>query len=333
MMSNATRSRGCSLVLLCTAMLLGCTEDLESITEITKNRVIAARFVPGDDNARAWPQLGEEAKVEWTVVDEGQARELTYAMAVCAKSPFGTNPTCAAAPFSVQTRSEPSSDDPRIRFTVPADLGESREVLVVGLICADGLASIEPETQDANCEALTGSQAEPVGTPVVFALPIENVAANGTNSRPVFGEDFISFSLGEVTRSWLAPETIGVPGSACADLAETTALPRVTQAPGKELLIGFKSPESNFERYEEEGAALQESVTVSAFSTAGKLDRSLSSLTAQEPSSDVKWAPPRADDDKAVDVTDAGALVVFYFVSRDGRAGADVTERHLCVVP
>ncbi len=330
--ASAPSTRTTLLIFFCASnFLAGCTDDLESSTDITKNRVIAARFEANGEPTRAWPRLGEEASVTWTVVDEGEPRPLTYALAVCKKLPAGTNPVCAEAPFAVITRSEPSTDDPVVRFVVPADLGESREVLVLGLICAEGWTIVDPQSLEADCVAFEGSEVEPRGTPVVFALPVEQDASN---RHPAFEDDFISLSVGELRRTWAAPSEEQVPGTTCANLPESDALPQVSQTNTEPIAFAFSSPASNFESYQESGLELQEALTVSGFSTAGSFERSLTSLSAEAPSGDVEWERPDPSDTMdTVDVSAEGALVAFHFVTRDGRAGAHITRRELCLVP
>jgi hypothetical protein len=132
------------------------------------------------------------------------------------------------------------------------------------------------------------------------------------NQNPNFTGD--SLTLDGLT--WAASDA----AAACGALTQISA--RSTHQFGVQLTDG--DFDSLVQQTSEDPA--RETILLSQFSTAGKLEHTFVSLTPSAASSMTNWdAPSQADG--------GGTVVHFYFVIRDSRGGEDLAERTLCVTP
>lgn len=269
--------------------------------------MLGARIEAEADPARTSPYPGEQASLRFFVVAPNAEPNLSYSLSVCAVQSTSIGfPACKSSPFASAVRADPSGSEPRLDFTVPADvdLQATPHALARGLVCPNSGLNLTPDG-NARCDA--GS-----GTEVAFEFALGGTA--GSNQNPAFTAD--AFSLDG--QPW--PETSQ---TACVD----GSLPQVTS---KSLhVLGFTLADSDFEPLEQPTSVdpARETLLLSSFSSAGKLEHGFLALSADTPPGErtVNWGAPAVDGEPS--------LVRFYFVVRDARSGEDFATRTLCVVP
>jgi hypothetical protein len=147
------------------------------------------------------------------------------------------------------------------------------------------------------------------------ALEVAFGGTQDSNQNPSFAADAFSFD----GQPWADSQQ-----ASCAD----GTLPQVT--PQSLHTLGFTLADSSFEPLQQPTAVdpARETLLLSPFSTAGKLDHGFLSLSADTPPEErrVSWSAPAVDGSEP-------SLVRFYFVVRDARSGEDFASRVLCVVP
>ena len=295
---------------LCFASLCnaGCDDSLKDVSLIEETRVVGARVESASDTTQGAPLPGERASLRLFVVAPDAEPNFSYALSLClvAPSSFGF-PACARAPFAAAQQMEASVADARLDFVVPedTDLRATPHALARGLICPNSSLNL----------AADGSQScgSGGGKEVGFEFPLGG--ADEANRNPGFTDD--AFLLdGE---PWL-PST----ETSC----DATSARQVTAKSVHALRITL--PDADFELLSQPTSVDpgRETLLVSPFSSAGKLDHGFLSLSADTPPEQrrVNWTAPALADRSP-------AWVRFYFVVRDPRSGEDFASRAVCVVP
>lgn len=316
-------ARGLCLLALLLA-LPACGEDLENGAFLERPRVLGARIEVADDPARAWPAPDETVDLRWLVASPDDT-SWSGAFAACIAEPNQTGvPGCAGEPFAVAQTGAPTLD-PVVQLTLPgaeAFEGTTGELLVLGVLCAGGMPTLERDC---------GEDARVTET-VLFGVRV--ALGDATNDHPTISDETFTVD-GE---PWDPPPD-PLPESGCASLEPTAALPRVAWRDGEEdpIRVGVTTQPDDREEYlelvfgEEEPQRVEarEELTFSHIATFGRFQR-LQTVVFDEASMlvDVPYQPPARDD-----VPADGQTVEMIFVVRDGRGGADWTSRALCLTP
>jgi hypothetical protein len=255
---------------------------------------------------RATPARGESAITTFFMADPGVPAPLEYALAVCQRDETLTGiPGCAGGAIA----SAFGSGTPTLPFVVPAALPPGERLLVLGVICGNGT----PSTTDVVAHwphGLSCQGASAQGSRVQFDVFLR---PEYENENPTLSDETIQID-GEV---WDA--ALPVDGALACDGSE-----RAVSANGAthQLRVGVSVDDR------ETSAGSVELSELSSFSNGGELSRAFSFIEAGSAADAVslEWRAPSS-------APTGGRRVRFYFVLRDGRGGADLSERVLCVVP
>lgn len=296
--------------------ITGCGPTFDPASLITNTRVVGARIEVEGAPDRASPLPGETVNVTWLVTSPDVTPPLGWTFAVCAPGTGTSSAACLAAPL---VRFDGTATPPRISIPIPtgAVLGAATSLTLDGAICAgaDSMPQFDSQTGLASCS--NGRRS----TTVSLDIPLQ--LGDEANHNPIADRAF-TFD-GE---AWPAPTAADDP---CVQG------PRVA-AGSKDHVIGNTTDGSDREPYtvvmgDPPVATLtRESLQISQFTTAGKLNSQFSFVEATDDNAttivDVTWdAPPVGE------LPSAGAVVTFTFVVRDDRGGTDWTSRSLCVTP
>ena len=290
-----------------TFTLTACDDPLKSVSLLEETRVLGARIEVESDPTRSSPQPGEQATLRLFVTAPSEPLALSYALSVCAVSPVKSGfPSCAGAPFASAQRVEPVASAPELTFRVPAELNlaATPHGFASALVC--------PHSALNNDDGGAPRCLDEAGTEVSFEFDL---------GGPDYENHSPSITAGALTldgEPWLASETAACPGD----------LPAVGGGSKHSLAITLQ--DADFESLPRTTAIEpgRETLLVSQFGSAGKLDHAFLSVDADTPLADrqVTWDAPRAS-------ADLPTLVRFYFVVRDARGGEDFATRALCVGP
>jgi hypothetical protein len=295
--------------------LAGCGPTFDPASLITDTRVVGARLEVEGAPDRASPAPGETVNVTWLVAAPGVAPPLGWAFAVCGAG-AGSATACLEAPLA---RFQGTTSPPRISFAVPAEavLGGATSLSLRGGVCAGAASTPQFDPRSGLAICSNGGH----GTTIALDVPVQRGGA--ANHNPTADR---AFTLDGA--AWPAPAAAPDP---CAQG------PRVA-AGSKDHVIGNLTAGIDREAYVVAVGAppvmipARESLQISQFTTAGKLEGQFSFVEAADENVtttvDVDWDAP-----EAADVPPAGEAVTFTFVVRDDRGGADWTTRTLCVTP
>ncbi len=318
------------LASLAVLTLVGCSEPLESITDVIKPRTIGALVRVDGDPTRSTPAPGETVEIELVVADPGPRTGRTWAFVVCIPSAtqfdVGACESLIGGPFLSPPL--PGAADPkpapRFSFVVPdeATLGEATRLLVLGGVCADGDVNFEFDPGAFQGEATTANPCvdqTKQGTLVTMAIALERTIDDRN-----FVPEFATIALDDVPWTISADEddlTEGCRGLGFPERVHTTVPLAVQMAltdGSRETYVNSADPPETV--VEEPYVAFQ--------GTAGDFQGAYSFFDDTPNTPTFTWEmPPRAS------VPDVGLLVRFWFVLRDGRGGSTAVERALCVVP
>ncbi len=288
-------------------LLAGCDDSLKSVSLIEETRVLGARVEVTSDATRSSPEPGESASLRLFVAAPSEPFDVSYTLSVCAVSPVNSGfPSCAGAPFAATQQAEPGPSAPELAFRVPTDLDLSATPhgLASALVCPNSTLN-QPEMAAARCT-------DGAGTEVNFEFDLGG--PDDENHSPSITTDALTLD----DQPWLEPSAAAAcPGD----------LPSV--AGGSKHTLAITLQDDAFEALTQTTAIepAHETLLVSQFSDAGKLEHAFLSLNVDSPAADrrVTWqAPPSAA---------TATLVRFYFVVRDARGGEDFATRAVCLIP
>jgi hypothetical protein len=317
--TEASSSRTTGLLLLGFAggiFLAGCGPTFDPASLITTTRVLGARVAVEGAPDRATPMPGETADVSWLVTSPETTPPLAWAFAVCTPGTVEgkTSLGCESAPLALF---QGTDTPPRIALPVPSVdiLGTATSLILYGEICSGGgsMPIFDPQSGVPNC---TGGG----GTTASVSIPLQ--LGGDANHNPTADRAFTFDG-----QAWpaLAPgDDPCVVGPRASAGTGDHVIGNTTEGSDRELYTALLGdpPVATPER---------ESLQISQFTTAGKLQSQFSFVEATdgdaETTVDVSWdAPP------ATEVPAAGLPVTFTFVVRDDRGGIDWTTRAACVV-
>jgi hypothetical protein len=296
-------------------LFAGCDQPIKEPQRIENNRVLGARVEPLDDPTRASLLPGETARIRWLVTDPKPARPLGWAFGVCPAVPVSSGlPRCGAPLFAQAISREPRAAEPAFELVVPAreKLGAFTELVVLGVICADG----QPASSDSPC---AGPGVET--TRVDFYLHV--LGAGDPNHNPSLAHAELYWN----GTPWTLPPSELVDQTDCSLASED--VPRVRPGSvGHAIRATFADADREPLSSENALDPRRETLALSHFSTAGELARPQSILDPTDATNTlaVTWDSPET-------AATAGTLARFYFVARDLRGGVDWTERVVCVEP
>ena len=286
----------------------GCDDSLKSVSLIEETRVLGARVEVEADPTRSAAKPGESAALRFFVAAPSAEPQISYALSVCAVQLVNSGfPPCAGAPFASALQAEASSAEARLDFRVPEDVAveSTPHAFASGLICPDSGLELGA---DGAPSCRTGR-----GTQVAFEFDL--AGPEQSNRNPTFGADALSLD--------------GEPWPASVEAScDAGSLPQVVKKTRHALRITLADSDFEALRRETSLDPGRETLLVSPFADAGKLDHGFLSLSADSPADQgrVSWEAPALADALP-------SLVRFYFVVRDASGGQDFTNRALCVVP
>jgi hypothetical protein len=299
------------------SLLAGCGPSFDPASLIETARVVGARVEVDGAPDRASPKPGETAQVTWLVTAPEALPPIAWAYALCVPGTVDgkVGLGCEGGPLAVF---QGTSAPPRISFAVPSAeaLGAATSLILYGQICAGAGSTPTFDPQDG-IPRCNGAGA---GTTASVSIGLELGA--DVNHNPTADRAFTFDG-----QPW-AP--VGAASDPCV------VGPRVA-AGTKDHLIGNTTVGSDREPFTAlvgnppAPKATRESLQISHFTTAGKLQSQFAFVEAADPAAEtavsVKWEAP-----KAAEVPAAGLPVTFTFVVRDDRGGTDWTTRAACVV-
>jgi hypothetical protein len=318
---NSVTLKAC-LYVVAVATLTSCGDPLVAPELITNTRVLAARNESVGDANRAWVMPAEAARVRWLVASPIGPTPLAWAFSACvAESVSRGLPICTAPPFARFANSGISTAEPHFDFVMPdeVNLGSATQVAIAAAFCASGTPIL-----DASGVEFTQSTCPDVTERPLFAtVNVRAALGNAMNSNPDFGRVTIQFDDVE----WPVSDEAQASSADCSD--PTLTLPRIAKGDASHTL-GLAIPNDISESLPQitSHSAARETLNLAHFTTAGDLERAYSdvNLAIHPAPVRVSWKTPAA-------VAANGELVRFYFVLRDGRGGADYTQRAVCVMP
>jgi hypothetical protein len=288
-----TQSTRIALVAL-TLVGTGCMEEFDPASLVAGTRVLGAQVTVDGDGTRSTPAPGETVTVDWLVTAPAEVPPLAWGFAIC------TGPqTCTLA--------AQGSDLPmRFAWTVPADGTVGTSVQVLGQICEGGAIT----WTDGQPGCSDGAKGTLVSQDIFIAKD------GDTNRIPDLAARMFSFDGG----AWN-------PGTTCDGLP-TVALGSKGHKLGVTVLAEDRE---TFQTLDGDPPALvskRETLQLSTFSPAGKLDRTFSyvegTVTDAATLVEVIWDAP-----DTMPVT--GPVVPFTLVARDGRGGLAAVIRAVCL--
>jgi hypothetical protein len=299
-------------------LLAGCGPTFDPASLITSTRVLGARVEVEGAPDRATPMPGETANVTWLITSPEATPPLGWAFAFCAPGTVGgkTSLGCESTPLALF---QGTDTPPRISVPVPPVdvLGSATSLILYGEICS-GSGSMPIFDPQGGLPGCTGGG----GTTASVDIPLQVGDGDDVNHNPTADRAFTFDG-----QAWPA---LAAGGDPCVVGPQTSA-------GTKDHLIGNTTEGSDRELYTAMlgdppvATPERESLQISQFTTAGKLQSQFSFVEATddniETTVDVTWeAPPAAE------VPAAGLPVTFTFVVRDDRGGVDWTTRTACVV-
>ncbi len=324
-----------ALALIVLPLVVGCGEDLDPASLITKTRSIAARVRVIGEPERANPNPEESVSVEVRVVGPGPRQPLQWLFIACIPADVGFGPpVCAGTESIIEPCIGCESDeglitDPIIEFEVPSesDLGDADSVVAFGAICADGPVLSFEEFVAFFEEGREGISAcedpDDEGSLLFVDIPLQE--GEPDNTQPTIAQ----VSLGGSPWTDFAPPEAGV------DQCDDTPIPQLPPGTGP-IAIGLTAEPGSRQEFTDPNTEelVCEELLISWLGTDGEFDESFGFIdeemcTSPEDSNGsatVGWMPPEQAES-------GGTLVRFHFVLRDGRGGTDWTERALCIVP
>lgn len=305
---SARNSLPLSLPLIATCLFsAGCDDSLKNVSLIEETRVLGARVETESDPTQASPAPGEHASLRFFVVAPSGAPSFSYAASLCAvgSTNFGF-PPCDGDPIASALQAEAVAAEARLEFVVPeqVDLQATPHAFARGLICPGSGLNVAADGSPS-CVSDSGKE-------VAFEFPLGGT--EDSNRNPSFTDDALLLD-GE---TWLANEP------SC----DSRSTPQVSASSAHAIRVTF--PDAAFEVLSQPTSVdpARETLLVSPFASAGKLDHGFISVSADTPPEErrVSWVAPALPNGSPT-------LVRFYFVARDGRSGEDFATRALCVVP
>jgi len=288
--------------------ITGCDDSLKAVSLIEETRVLGARVEVDSDPTRSAPRPGERASLRLFIAAPNEPALVSYALSVCAVSPVNTGfPSCAGAPFASTVQIEASAAAPELAFVVPADLdlAATPHGFASALVCPNSSINAD-EIGAPTCTA-------GAGTEVNFEFDL--AGPDQQNHNP------------SITANALTLDGAAWPAADAAAACSGNVL-AVNAGSSHRLSITLRDAdfESLLQTTNIEPA--RESLLVSQFSSAGKLNHAFLSVEADTPADQraVSWDAPAPTGNEP-------ALVRFYFVVRDARGGEDFATRAVCVTP
>jgi hypothetical protein len=280
--------------LLFTILVVGCGPTFEPASLIDTTRVVGARIEVEGAPDRASPRPGETADVTWLVTSPDLVPPLSWAFTVC------TTPGCASAPLA---QFEGTDTPPRLAIAVP----DVTSLTVVGEICDGSQPTFDAQSGIPGCTSGDGTTVS-----LVIALQQGDEANHNPTADRAFTFD---------GQAWLAGSDPCVTGPRVAAGTTDHVIGNTTEGSDRELYTAMVGDVPTPSR---------ESLQISQFTTAGKLNSQFSFVEAIDTSDattvDVTWEAPAVED-----VPTDGTAVTFTFVTRDNRGGTDWTTRAACV--
>lgn len=272
----------------------GCMEEFDPASLVVDTRVLGAQVTVDGDPTRSTPAPGETVTVDWLVTAPAEIPALAWGFAIC------------TAPQSCTLAGQGSGLPMRFAWTVPADGTVGASARIVGQVCEGGILTLA----DGQPTCSGGRKGISVTQDIVIAQ------AGVTNRIPDLAARPFSFDGG----AWN-------PGASCEGLP-AVALGSKGHKLGVNVLAEDRE---TFETMDGDPPALvskRETLQISNFSPAGKLDRTFSYVEANVTDAatlvEVTWDAPDT-------MPTTGALVPFIFVARDGRGGLAAVTRSVCL--
>ncbi len=289
--------------LWCLCFVLACSDDFSPSTLLEEPRVIGAELAVVGAPERPIPTSGESVDVRW-LVESGDNDDFTWLAAACVAQPSPVGrPVCAEEPFFVIGSEAPTREDPTFRIDVPADMEPTHEVLMLGVLCPNGLPDV---SRFANPRGF--------GTDTVCTEGEGQIVNQSLRSH---------VDAANTNPTWPAPAAFldGVEWTAeeCAEVAVGTTVEITLGTFPDSMRETYTRPTNDIPPREVE---LREVLLVSHLMTHGELSRQFSAFDGESEVRPVEWDAPETPPD---------GPVRFVFGLRDQRSGASFIERAICV--
>jgi hypothetical protein len=301
---------------------VGCADDFDPPSLVTRTRVIGARVEVTGAPERATPAPGEEATVTWLVTAPGAVPALGWAFVLCPADPLG-GLGCGGAPVA---KAQGTTSPPRLTFTAPATGGaSSTRFTVFGHICVAAAATVDGNGLPTGCEGdVPGATPSP-----------EQAAKETTVSASVWVADAANANRNPVANGELTFD--GASWAADSGADPCVAGPRVPVG-SKKHDVTLAVVEADREMYSAlrgdppVPTALRETLEISLFATGGKMKTPFLFVEGEDPAvaplATTTWDAPT---EEALAPGGGDTPVDFTFVVRDGRGGTTSLTRSLCV--
>ncbi|MBT8451285.1 MAG: hypothetical protein KJO40_04885 [Deltaproteobacteria bacterium] len=333
-------------VLLC--LMVACSESFLPASAVDDLRVIGARIDVEGAPGRANPSPEDEVQASILVIDQGPLPALTWSFIACVPAPTRIGvPICGDLIEGCDGCVGPPPSDPFalpvLRFQVPPeeelDELEAREVLLLGVVCGEGVPSAEAirellsgesddlaSCEDAEGEPIVDEDERSVGRIVTVQIPIERDTED-PNLNPGIENVFLNES------DWPPPYAEGVPREAPAtgckaalDALNPEDREKHPKAGSPPSTIDLSVTPGSLQSFTVDGEDFTEELQVSWLADGGGFEVAFSFITDPADKVGTRWQP-------FSEVPTDGRLVRFSYVIRDGRGGLDRVERGLCVLP
>jgi hypothetical protein len=298
----------------------GCGESFDPASLIERVRLLGGRVEIDSDPAVASPSPGGVMEVTLLVTSPDGTTPFTWGWIACAANESLAGITACAGPtFAAGLDAEADVAPPVIALEVPGEetLGGADSILFLGVVCEEGIPDparfMDGLTDGEGACTVAGDRQ------TMFNFAVKLAGEGGPNHNPTFPADAITLE----GAPW--PEAGGDP---CADGPSWSAADEAL-----DVGLGGFAPEDR-----EEYARVvddpprqiteREALTISNFTNEGELSRQFSVIEEGAETATLEWTP--AEDEP---LPAEGLPVRIVFVLRDGRGGADWTERTVCVRP
>lgn len=313
------------------ATLGGCVMDLPTGVLLERPRVLGVRVIAESGPELAQPVPGETTTLRWLTAPGTTG--WTYALTACVALPSTQGlPQCQGDPIAVGFAMTPQPE-PEWTFTVPE--GAAGNLLVAGVLCADGVPALPAEGETLPSCAGEGATQE------ILTFSVAIAGMDPINRHPEWTDD--AFTIDEMP--WpIAPDDLGDTGCMGRDDVPQIVRRLATMEDGEEVEpdpsdLGFTVRSEDREPFQQlvlgdppffEDAF--EELTITHVATQGNFVR-LRTIVFDEQSETnlVPWQHP--DEEDLPEVPADGLTVRVWHVLRDGRGGMSIAQRAFCLVP
>ncbi len=298
--------------------LFGCSDGLEPVTRITKERILGVVSSVEGDEARATPMPGEQVRLTMLVTQPGAATESDWRFFACTPSDRRFDvPTCDG-PILAEFQSDgPRAGNPSFVLDVPTDANS--DLLYFGALCLGG--RLNPAIEDPFGGEDTLCESEGVARVVTGRVRVRG--PENLNHAPVIE------TIRLRDQPW-EPSSESPPAT-----CEGLPVIRVAEAEDAQILVvpSEDSRERFLEASQDGTVERQEDLPVAFFATERGLTTFYSVIDDNREMAEAEFdtAEIKAVDLESLD--EEGRVMRFEIVMRDDRGGVAHQTRFACLRP